>query len=261
MADQMSPDVERDEPTFDHEDEAFIVRWVDHQAERAQRIVRIVAHPIADYGFRLRSYGEEHIPESGAFLFCPNHSSYLDPFLQARGQDRIIRFMAKAQALDWPVAGSLLAANGSFPVRRGQGDARALEAARRMLLDGQPVGMYMEGTRFRKADELGPPRRGAARLVAELGVPVLPVATYGTKPRKARGARTRFGIPRVTTIYGPLISFTGALDADGSVDRIRDEIWTDVQRLYDIARDITLGGRRPAELPAHVLGAPRTVNL
>lgn len=230
-------------------DEREIERWLHVDGSRTERLVRLLTEWYWDGVFRLRSYGAENVPAEGGFILCANHSSYADPFLQARGQTRLIRFMTKAQAMEWPLVGRIIRTGGGFPVRRGQGDALAMELARRMLADGQPVCIYPEGTRFRSDAELGPPKRGAARLALEMGVPVLPVATWGTKPRRARG-ESWFPprLPKVTTIYGRPMRFAGMSATPENVDRVRDEIWAEVQRLYTLAREVTQRRRRPRSL-------------
>jgi 1-acyl-sn-glycerol-3-phosphate acyltransferase len=230
-------------------DEAELQEWLDIDVERTERIFRLLTVPIWDYGFRLRAYGAEHVPDRGAFLLCPNHSSYLDPFMQARGQRRVFRFMTKSQVFEWPVVGRVVRAVGGFPVRRGKGDAFAMTLAARLLAAGQGVVVYPEGTRYRTDDELGPPRRGAARLALEMGVPVVPVATYGTKPRQARGERAfPPRLPRMTTIYGKAMDFSSLDNTPENVDRVRDEIWVEVQRLYARAREVNRLRRRPRTL-------------
>lgn len=234
------------EQTFD---EAEIRSWLAVDAGRNDRIFRVLTVPVWDFIFRLRSYGSEHVPRQGAFLFCANHSSYLDPFLQARGQSRVFRFMTKAQAFDWPVVGRVVRAGGGFPVRRGSGDAFAITLARRMLADGQAVVVYPEGTRYRRDDELGTPRRGAARLALETRVLVVPAATHGAKPRRARGRRGfPWRLPRVTTVYGRPMDFSHLENTPENVDLVRDQIWEEVQRLYALARHTNQLRRRPRSI-------------
>jgi 1-acyl-sn-glycerol-3-phosphate acyltransferase len=220
--------------------------WFTVDKGRTERIVRLFTEPVWDYVFRLRTYGVEHIPQTGSFLFCPNHSSWLDPFLQVRGQDRMIRFMAKAQVFEWPVVGKIVRSGGAFPVRRGQGDEFAIDLARQFLLDGQPVAIWPEGTRYRDKDELGPPRSGAARLAVQTGSRVIPVATYGAKPRGARTVQeSKLALPKATTIYGPPLDFSDLPNDPEIVAQARDIIWSEVDRLYALAKKLHSLPTRP----------------
>jgi len=223
--------------------EAEYAFWVNTRVGWFHRLIRIFTSWLWDFGFRLRSYGQENIPAEGAFLMVPNHSSYTDPFVQVKGQHRVVRFMAKGSLFKNPVARAVIRAGGGFPVQRGQGDTFAMDLARRMLADGQAVVLYPEGTRFRKSAPLGPPKRGAARLALELGVPVLPVATWGNKEPHIYG-RPAWRRPKVTTVFGPLMHFEGG-DTPADVDRVRDEIWAEVERLYAVAQEIGERSPRP----------------
>lgn len=239
------PSVEQAEPSPPAvPTEAEYAYWVGTRVGWFHRAIRIFTGWYWDEGYRLRAYGQEHIPAEGAFLMVPNHSSYTDPFVQVKGQSRVVRFMAKGSLFQNPFASAVIRAGGGFPVQRGQGDGFAMELARRMLHDGQAVVMYPEGTRFRTGIPLGPPRRGAARLVLELGVPVVPVATWGNKQRQLYG-RPWWRRPKVTTIYGPLMQFDSSVSTPERVDQVRDEIWSEVERLYEIAREIGSQKRRP----------------
>lgn len=231
--------------------------WLETDVVRAERVLRLTTTWIWDVLFRLRTYGSENIPATGPFLFCANHSSYLDPFLQARGQRRVIHFMTKAQVFGVPVLRSAVISGGGFPVRRNESDEIALHIARGFLERGEPVAIYMEGTRFRTDSRLGRARSGAARLALETGVPIVPVATWGSKPRKARAQKNI--LPRVTTIYGEPMAFDGLEVSRENVVLVRDRVWAEVQRLYDLAEAVSEMRRRPRTL--NVSAGARAANV
>lgn len=185
--------------------------------------------------YRLQAHGVEHVPLDGPVLLVPNHSSYADPFLHACEVARPVRYMTKSTLLDMPIVGRIVRAGGGFPVRRGSGDVFAMDLAARLLRDGQLVFVYPEGTRFRDQLELGPPRRGAARLALDAGVPVVPVGAWGAKRRELYG-RAAWRRPRVTVVYGEPLSWPGGEADPPSVDEVRDQIWDAVQALYEAAR-------------------------
>ena len=235
--------------------EAELARWVAIDGTRTQRGVRLIGEPIIDRCLRLRTYGIEHIPSSGPAMLCPNHASYLDPFIHARGLPRIVRFMAKAQLFAWPLVGSFIQGGGGFPIRRGAGDTFALSLAQRLLEDGQLVCVYPEGTRFRDHVDLGPARTGAARLVMATGVPVVPVASWGNKPRPIHGQR-RWSVPRFTTVYGPAVDCSDLIQPGGesraAIERVRDRIWDAVTEVYRVAEQLHETRPSGSAIPASV---------
>jgi 1-acyl-sn-glycerol-3-phosphate acyltransferase len=144
--------------------------------------------------FRLSITGAEHIPAEGAAIVTPNHKSFWDSFFIGAATRRPLRFMGKSELFEGG-RGPLLVALGAFPVRRGTSDEDALRTARVILRQGGLLSLFPEGTRVRSAEELGEPRRGAARLALETGAPLVPAAITGTdrlflgplpKPKRVR---------------------------------------------------------------------------
>ena len=142
-------------------------------------LVRAVVIPFTRVWFRLRVSGAEHIPAEGPAIVVPNHKSFWDAFFIAAATRRHVRFMGKRELFEGPW-GRLLVRLGAFPVRRGESDAEALETAREVLRQGGLLALFPEGTRIRVPDELGEPRRGAARLALETGAPLVPAAITGS---------------------------------------------------------------------------------
>jgi 1-acyl-sn-glycerol-3-phosphate acyltransferase len=217
--------------------------WIRHDNARTVRVVRILTVWFWYLVYRLEAHGVEHIPKDGPFLMVPNHSSYADPFLHVAPQRRLVRFMAKASMFEYPVMRTFMKSGGAFPVRRGKGDVFAMELARRLLRDGQPVVVYPEGTRFRKSAELGPPKRGAFRLALDTQVPVIPAATWGVKRRDVYG-RPRWRRPRAIVMYGEPIDASEFDATPEGVDALRDLVWGRVLELYDEARALAAQPRR-----------------
>ena len=113
-----------------------------------------------------------------ARLSVANHISWLDIPLISASQDT--RFVSKSEVRDWPVAGWLANAAGSFYIRRGRGGAAPL--LKRLcphLERGGSVVIFPEGTTTAgEQPGLFHPRLFAAAIAAEC--PVQPIAIrYG----------------------------------------------------------------------------------
>jgi 1-acyl-sn-glycerol-3-phosphate acyltransferase len=81
-----------------------------------------------------------------------------------------------------PVAGKIITATGQIPVQRMTTSAsQAFESAVRAVQEGKVVIVYPEGTLTRDPD-LWPMvgKTGAARIALSAGVPVVPIANWGT---------------------------------------------------------------------------------
>jgi 1-acyl-sn-glycerol-3-phosphate acyltransferase len=91
--------------------------------------------------------------------------------------------MGKQELFETPIIGFLLRGIGAFPVRRGEGDRRALQMALAVVAAGQPLGLFVEGHRS-ESGQLIRGRPGAAYVAQRSGAPIVPLAVSGT--RRAR---------------------------------------------------------------------------
>lgn len=145
---------------------------------------------------RYRLHGEP-LPRVGAVVLAPNHYSEIDPLVMGVATwklGRAPRFLAKASLFRNPLLGWLLRSSGQIPVERhGASSHRALGAARALTEKGRLVIVYPEGTLTRDPD-LWPMRgkTGAVRLALDYGIPLIPVAHWGTErllPRYSKKIR------------------------------------------------------------------------
>lgn len=169
-------------------------------------IVKAILVPSFRLFLRLQGIGGEEMPRSGPLLLASNHRSFLDPFVIGALMRRPIYYVAKRELFRRRWQAWLLRSLGAFPIDRGASDEEAMATAKEILLRGDCVLIFPEGTRVRPGP-LGAPRRGVGRLALETGAPVMPVAVIGTEQvrngwrlRPSR-VRVRFGrvsrFPRV----------------------------------------------------------------
>ena len=109
-------------------------------------LIASLMRPTAWWG-RIRVTGLEALPGDGPVLVVPNHDSQWDPVvigLAARPKRRL-RYLGRASL--WRVPGLAPILNGlrQIPVRRGTGDAGAIESAVEALRSGDAVCVFPEG--------------------------------------------------------------------------------------------------------------------
>jgi 1-acyl-sn-glycerol-3-phosphate acyltransferase len=185
-----------------------------------------VSWPILHWLYRLRSEGEENLPESGGFVLAANHTSNFDPFPLAMPlwPRRFLRFMAKSELYWWPLK-VIVDAGGGFPVRRGERDVEAIRTAIQLAREGNVVAMFPHGTRQRKGiTKKRQPRShtGAARIALDAGVPLVPAAIGGTDRLLRLGPlRVRYGKP---IPMDDLHDREPGLAAREATDRLMEEI-------------------------------------
>src|ERR1022692_267754 len=161
-------------------------------------LTRLLTSLYAYTFFRARSISTEKVPGSGAVILAPNHFSFMDHFLIGVPIRRKVRFMAKSQLFK-PPAQFVYTHGGVFPVRRGARDEETFITAETILGRGGAVAMYCEGGRSRTGKVAEEAKRGIGRLALETGVPVVPIAIYGSSHIR-NWKRLRF--PKVTVLYG-----------------------------------------------------------
>jgi 1-acyl-sn-glycerol-3-phosphate acyltransferase len=130
--------------------------------------------------------GRENIPQTGAFIATCNHLSYLDALVFADflfHSGRAPRFLGKASVFKIPVIGRIILAGGHLPIERETSSAHhAIDDARGLLESGHALGLYPEGTLTRDLDSWPMvAKTGIARLALQTGVPVIPVAQWGSQ--------------------------------------------------------------------------------
>jgi 1-acyl-sn-glycerol-3-phosphate acyltransferase len=192
------------------------------------RFLVLVSRPVVKWVYRLSVRGLEHVPASGGLVIGANHTSNVDPWpLGIALYPRSLHFMAKSE-LWWPPLKWMIAAAGSFPVRRGEGDVEAVNRAIEVCRSGRVMAMFPEGTRRRKGlnkKHVPRPHTGAARIALAAGVPLVPAAI--------RGMDRLAGLGPVRVLFGPPIPFDDLQNQDSrsAAREATQRLWSEIQRL------------------------------
>ncbi|RLC40922.1 MAG: 1-acyl-sn-glycerol-3-phosphate acyltransferase [Candidatus Coatesbacteria bacterium] len=198
----------------------------------------IFAFPASVVLFRFRSYGIGNIPLVGPVIIASNHTSVFDPPLIANGQLRVLYYMAKSELFRNPLFRALIVSYGAFPVRRGEGDIRAMRIALKLLSKGRVVLVFPEGTRS-KTGELNEGKEGAGMLVYKAKAKVIP--TYIKNSNKILIPGKGFQLPKIEIWYGKPIEFGDLLKRKPSKELYRvisQSIMDEVAKLkYEADRD------------------------
>ncbi len=193
--------------------------------------------------FRIRVTGAERIPASGPGIVAGNHLSALDGIVLGLvvGRDgrRMTRSLTAAEFFDRPVFAWVLRRYRQIPIRRGEGDANAIDEAIRTVTSGALVGIFPEG-RVNPAPDHGLQRgrSGAARIALASDAPVVPMGIWGTQVRYPQ-AGLRFGPPWRPTIavsIGPPVAADGDIGAVEDVQRLTELVMAAIADEVDEAR-------------------------
>lgn len=198
--------------------------------------------------------GRENIPANGGVILAPNHVSYADTFTNALffyRSGRYPTFMIKSSLFKMKGIGGILRRAGQLPVDRGGADAAlVLRDAEKMLDAGAALVIYPEGTVTRDP-ELWPmvARTGVARLALAVGVPVIPVAHWGTHDVLPYGSTKPrlFPRPTVRTVAGQPVDLSEWTGQQLSAEALRaatEKIMAEVTALV-----AELRGETPPAVP------------
>jgi 1-acyl-sn-glycerol-3-phosphate acyltransferase len=188
--------------------------------------------------WRFEVQGLEHVPRVGGGVIAANHTSFWDFFTTGRGPylrwGRPVRILAKASLFEVPLFGAVMRRADHIPVHRAAG-ASALTSAVEALEQGELVLVLPEQT-ISPSFELLPFRRGAARMAATAGVPLVPSVSWGSHRFHTSGRRPRWSwrLP-VVVRYGEPLCPDPAADLDGVLAELRQRMQAlldEVQRDY-----------------------------
>ncbi len=125
--------------------------------------------------------GLENVPAEGAAILAANHVGRLDSalaFCVLERQDATSLVADKYKK--HPFFRWIVEASGAIWINREDADLQAMRAAREVLKKGGLLGIAPEGTRSPNA-KMQQAKSGVAYLADKAGVPVIPMAIYGTE--------------------------------------------------------------------------------
>jgi 1-acyl-sn-glycerol-3-phosphate acyltransferase len=209
--------------------------------------------PITMFGTRVGWRGGEHLPRTGGALLAANHVSLADPIFQVAFcvcHGRMPRFLAKAELWRIPLVRSVMAGGGHIPVQRASiRAADAYKEAIAALRRGEVVVFFPEGTFT--ADPDGWPmkaKNGIGRIALVTGVPVIPVANWGTQDLVPPDRRPRpFPRKTVQVVAGPPVDLSrwlGGPRTRTALDGATGAIMSDITALV-----AGLRGEEPPPVP------------
>jgi len=144
------------------------------------RVSVLILNLFAKTYLRGKGDGKENFPPNGPYIGVVNHKSNMDAVAMAMVIRQRIYTMAKDSLFRVPILKWWLKAVHMFPVVRDSSDQESFSYALNLLQKGEILFMAPEGTRKKEGNQRLRPRTGFIRLAQLTGVPIIPVAIYGT---------------------------------------------------------------------------------
>ena len=184
---------------------------------------------------RITVEGAHNVPRTGAAVLASNHVSYLDFIFAgygARPSGRLTRFMAKHEIFANKIAGPLMRGMHHIPVDRSAGQA-SFQQALSALRTGEVVGIFPEAT-ISRSFTVKDIKSGANRLAHEAGVPLIPVALWGTQRLWTKGRPkdlTQRHVP-ITVLIGEPFEASPGDSGDGLLRKRMQDLLDTAQAGY-----------------------------
>jgi fatty-acyl-CoA synthase len=168
------------------------------------------------------------LEKSGALIYAPNHSSYLDIIVSIAFLPAGVRFVAKGETLSMPLVGTITSRSGQFAFNRSDPQARIKQAqeVEAALERGESVVIFPEGT-FTEMAGVRPFQLGAFKAAVATQRPICPVSVRGAR----HILRDKTFLPRpgrLAITFGPLVTPNPGAGDD----------WHEIVRLRDATREI-----------------------
>lgn len=181
---------------------------------------------------RGRTSGRSQLPETGPFILCPNHQSYIDGFLLLGalpfGTLRRVFAVGASEYYQTPFMQWFARMTNVIPVDADANLERAMKAGAAGLRLGKVLMLFPEGERSIDG-ELKTFKKGAAILSAHCDAPIVPVAMDGlfqlwprSRPLHWRGLLPWRAVP-VVMEFGPSLRVAPGKYAEGT-QALRDTI-------------------------------------
>ncbi|MFO7170307.1 MAG: lysophospholipid acyltransferase family protein [Chloroflexota bacterium] len=176
--------------------------------------------------------GVENLPpRPQGCVLAANHLNWTDIHILGASLPLSHRpwWIAKVELFDNRFANWWLREMQSIPIRRGKRDLAALAAAEDALRAGAALVIFPEGHRS-DTGQLQEGKSGAVRLAVRSGVPIVPIAIYGTE-RGLSGALTRKPIRvRIGKPYQPVVENPDHIPPD-KMSELTDELMLRIAEL------------------------------
>lgn len=166
---------------------------------------------------RLKVYDKEKLPQSGGYVIACTHTGWLDIFwLGISILPLKINFMAKIELFQSKPLKWLLGKINAFPINRENPGPSAIKIPRKLIKEGEIVGIFPSGTR---TSEDVPLKRGAVTIATAAKAGIVPAAYLGPNSFKDL---LKFQKPQI--IFGNPIYIPVDVPRKEAMDIMMDEL-------------------------------------
>lgn len=140
-------------------------------------------------GIRYQIHGKEYIDPNQPYIYIFNHRSFIDAPVIPMAIRQEVRAIGKKELSKIPVFGFVVSRVAVWVDRKDAASRKeSVEKLMKILEKGISIVVAPEGTRNDSGQALLPFQKGAFRIAAETGIPILPMAVIGADHIMKRGS-------------------------------------------------------------------------
>ncbi len=133
-------------------------------------------------GFRLKKKIDQELDRNQSYMFCPNHTSFMDPFVLIALSKNPIVFVGKKELVKIPIFGFFYKRVVIMVDRSSQSSRKKVfEMAKKRLKGGTSIAIFPEGLVPDEDVVLAPFKKGAFSLAIEHQIPIVPQTYFDCK--------------------------------------------------------------------------------
>jgi long-chain acyl-CoA synthetase len=205
------------------EDGEWKVHFTGHFLSIVKFVCLRILYVLFRVFFRMEVRGIRNLPGEAPYLICPNHLSYIDPFvvmsvLPYRVFRKVFFVGASEYFENWYMKFLARLAN-IVPVDPDVHLLRAMKVGAYGLRRGRILCIFPEGARSFEGD-VKEFKKGAAILAHEIGTPIVPVGLQGTYEVWPRGSM-RIRLHKIKVLFGTPISADQGEPYRSDTERLR----------------------------------------
>jgi 1-acyl-sn-glycerol-3-phosphate acyltransferase len=181
-------------------------------------------------GIKYRVHGREHIDLNQPYIYIFNHRSFIDAPVIPMAIRQEVRAIGKKELSKIPVFGFIVSRVAVWVDRKDAVSRKAsVEKLLKILENGISIVVAPEGTRNDSGQALLPFQKGAFRIAAETGIPIMPMAVIGADRVMKRGSFLMR--PGVIHIYFSSPIETTSFSGEEGYNRLTDKCFNRLEAM------------------------------
>jgi cytidylate kinase len=181
-------------------------------------------------------YGLENFEVNSPAIIASNHVSFLDPPMICVASPQVIYGLARKSLFRNPIIKYWFDRMNSLPLSASSGDKEMMKKVIGMLLKGEKVAIFPEGTRSLDG-KLQPLKKGLALLADKGSAKIIPAAVIGAEKALPKYKKLPRLFTKLSVAFGPPIYYTDILketkDKKMAREAFLQKVQDEIQSLLD----------------------------